>query len=164
MRAFNGLKVGVSGHQKRRGISWSWVSYNLKAELSKLCTIQEAFTSLAEGSDQVFAKAALELGIPVTAVIPLSDYERFFRGRGLIQYHHLLKLCNKINLSATPDAEKAFFDAGKYIVDGIHILFAVWDYKEAVGLGGTADIVAYAKGINRTIIHLDPIKRTISRI
>jgi hypothetical protein len=75
-----------------------------------------------------------------------------------------LKLCNKISLPRTADTEKAFFDAGKYIVDSIDILFAVWDGKEAAGLGGTADIVTYAKSINRTIIHLDPVKRTISRI
>jgi hypothetical protein len=155
------VKVGITGHQKRKGIKWSWVSAALRIELAKVQGIQGAFSSLAEGSDQIFARVALQLGIPVNVVIPVANYERYFNDKTLAEYRRLLKLCSRIQLHSSTDPEKAFFEAGKFIVDRSNILFAVWDGQEAEGLGGTADIVTYAHSINRSIVHLDPLKQTV---
>ncbi len=34
---------------------------------------------------------------------------------------------------------------GRAVADGCDLLLAVWDRKPAAGLGGTADVVAYAR-------------------
>src|SRR5262249_9684917 len=146
------VKVGVTGHQRRRGIKWPWVSDVLSSALRDLLKIEEAFSSLAQGSDQVFAKAALDLGIPVTAVIPTPNYERYFKGSALGEYHRLLNQCTKIHLDTTDSPEMAFFQAGKFIVDMSDILFAIWDGKEPFGLAGAANIVTYARSKDRHII------------
>jgi hypothetical protein len=51
---------------------------------------------------------------------------------------------------ATP-TEEAFLAAGKRVVDLCEVLVAVWDGKEARGLGGTADVVAYAQASEREV-------------
>jgi hypothetical protein len=160
----NSVKVGITGHQRRRGIKWPWVSEVLSSALSDLLKIEEAFSSLAEGSDQIFAEVALELAVPVKAVIPLPNYESYFRRSALAKYHRLLNLCAQIRLHTTGDPEIAFFEAGKFVVDMSDILFAVWDGEEAFGLACTANIVAYAKSKDRHIIHVDPLHQSIRKL
>jgi hypothetical protein len=152
--------VGVAGHQKRVGIDWDWVSQAISTHLSVM-PIQKALSSLAEGTDQVFADAAIDLGIAVVAIIPLDDYERFFSQAGLTKYRDLLQQCTQVSLHWSGDPEHAFLNAGRYIVDSCDLLVAVWDGQPADGLGGTADIVLYAKEQKRTILHLNPCDQTV---
>jgi hypothetical protein len=41
--------VGITGHQKRKGLDWSWVNETLRAELTALGGITRALSSLAAG-------------------------------------------------------------------------------------------------------------------
>lgn len=158
------MRVGITGHQARKGIDWSWVERSLRAELASIRRVSEAWSSLAAGSDQVFAQAAFELSIPVTAVIPLPGYEKFFEGDTLAAYRQLLRRCKVVNLDWKGDEERAFYEAGKYIVQHVNILMAVWDGEEAEGLGGTADIVSVAHNSGKSVLHLNPISETIRRL
>ena len=155
------MKVGITGHQKRKGIDWSWVRKIICAELSRAGDVTQALSSLAVGSDQEFARTAISLGIPVTAVIPLEGYERFFKGSDLDVYRQLLDQCATIQLDWQGDSEHAFFEAGKFIVDQCEVLFAVWDGEKAEGFGGTGDIVDYARQQGRPITHIEPISKIV---
>jgi hypothetical protein len=158
------MNVGVTGHRQREGIEWSWVAQVLRAELAKLTGIRKAFSSLAAGTDQVFADVALELGLPVTAVLPINAYERFFDAEGLAEYHRLLPLCKLIQLRGSGYLEQGFFEAGKFIVDHSDLLIAVWDGAPARGQGGTADVVAYARKRSCPVAHIHPFNRTVGTI
>ena len=158
------MDVGFTGHQERPGIQWSWVEQTLSAELSKLGNVQKAFSCLAAGSDQRFAEAAITLNIPVVAVVPLEGYERFFNEVDLSNYQRLLKQCQVVKLAWEGDPERAFFEAGKFIVDRCNLLFAVWDGASAEGLGGTGDVVGYAQQKHRPVVHINPCTKTVSRI
>lgn len=157
------MNVGITGHQERKGIQWSWVRDIISAELYRLRNVDKALSSLAAGSDQVFAEAALSLGIPVVAVIPLNGYEQFFKGPSLLTYRWLLSQSELIQLKWSGDPERAFFEAGKFVVDHCDLLFAVWDEERAEGLGGTADIVLYAQQKQKTITYINPLKKTTLR-
>jgi hypothetical protein len=155
------MRIGFTGHQEREGIDWSQVETAIRNQLVALGNIQEAFCSLAAGSDQLFVEEALQLGIHVIAVIPLDHYERFFHGLALKNYQRLLKLCERRSLNAVGDPHLAFFDAGKFIVDNCDVLLAVWDGEPAEGFGGTADIVAYAQRARRPVVHINPMTGAI---
>jgi hypothetical protein len=60
--------------------------------------------------------------------------------------------------------EKAFYEAGKEVVNRSEILIAVWDGKAARGLGGTADIVHFAQSRSKRVLHLDTIAHAIKVI
>lgn len=155
------MRVGVSGHQARPGIDWHWVAEAIKAELEKLSDVAQALTSLAVGSDQVFAQCAMDRQIPVLAVIPMQGYERFFQDEGLHTYKCLLGRCERIDLNALSDPEEAFYAAVKYVVEHSDILFAIWDGKPAGGLGGTGDAVTYAAALGKCCILINPIERSV---
>ena len=155
------MRVGVSGHQARPGIDWHWVAEAIDAELEKLSGVTQALTSLAVGSDQVFAQCAMDRQISVLAVIPIQDYERFFQDEGLQTYNLILAKSDRVDLNDFSDPERAFYAAGKYVVEHCDMLFAVWDGKPAAGLGGTGDAVAYAKELGKSCIIIDPIGKTV---
>jgi hypothetical protein len=157
------MNVGITGHQRRESIDWDWVEQALKTELQGLGEINLAVTSLAIGTDQVFAEAALSLGITVRAIIPTINYERFFTGRALTNYRTLLGLCEVVTLKCTNEDQECFWEAGKFIVRFSDVMIAVWDGKNSAGKGGTADVVQYAQSIRKSVIHINPVSRTVFR-
>lgn len=158
----NGVVIGITGHQKRRGIEWAWVASTMRAEIQALGAIDRALSSLAAGSDQVFATVALDLGIPVTAVLPTKEYERFLRGRDLARFQALLPRCDQYMIEGATRPNDGFMAAGHYIVDQSDVLFAIWDGEPAGALGGTGDAVGYARARDRRVIHINPITRSVS--
>lgn len=154
------MRLGITGHQYRPEVDWNWVKQEIDNVFVEYGGIDRAYSSLAAGADQVFAEIALKRGAKLVAVIPLENYERFFDDASKQAYERLLPRAEQILLKGGSDPEKAFFDAGKYIVDNTDELIAVWDSKPAQGLGGTADIVSYARANGRPILHLDPIGRS----
>jgi hypothetical protein len=125
---------------------------------------RQSYVVSCGGNGPDLCTGALKLGIPVEAVIPLDDYERFFSGRGIATYHQLLKLSAQTSLHWKGDPEHAFLNAGRYIVDRCGVLFAVWDGEAADGIGGTADIVHYALAQGRKVLHFNPCDKSIHEI
>ena len=158
------MRIGVTGHQTRDEIDWAWVKNMIGVELSKIVNVEQCLSSLAAGSDQVFAEVALDLGIPVLAVIPVLGYERYFRGNDLRRYRRLLHRCKATRLNWLGDDERGFFEAGKTIVEKSDMMFAVWDGRRAEGEGGTGDVIIFALKNAKPIVHINPIDRSIRRV
>lgn len=121
-------------------------------------------TALAEGSDQVFAEVVLALGGKVIAVVPSRGYiDTFMTHEAKDRYVRLLSEAEEvIKLPYEHPTERAFLAAGREVVDRSSLLLAVWDGQSAGGLGGTADIVAYARerGLPTIVIWPDTSKRS----
>ncbi|MFK0207206.1 hypothetical protein [Agrobacterium sp. NPDC090283] len=153
------MKIGVSGHQKRAGIDWGWVRTSIRHILIEK-NASTAFSSLAVGSDQVFATEAIALDVPLVAVLPFSDYERCFSASDLQDYRELLaKASHRTHINKQGDDETLFFEAGKKICELSELMVFIWDGKPSVGKGGTADIVDVADNLDKDIIWLNPILR-----
>ena len=127
----------------------------LTEEISNRAPIR-GISSLAEGADQIFASQALALGGHLIAVIPCADYEASFTvPAALDRYRKLKQRANEIvELDFDTPGEEAYWAAGQKVVDLADEMLAVWDGKESGGLGGTADVVAFArrKGVPVTVI------------
>jgi len=95
----------------------------------------------------MFAEEVLRQGGPLTAVIPCKDYERAFQTtEARAAYDRLRKeAVEVIELPYPAPAEKAYWAAGRRVVDLADEILAVWDGEPSGGLGGTADVVAYAR-------------------
>lgn len=156
------MRIGVTGHQKRDGIDWTWTCSRIEEALDRFPDATEGLTALSTGADTVFAQICLARGLAVTAVVPLDGYERFFRGSALETYETLLRSSTAIHLLGDGEEDAAFFAAGRYVVDHADALIAVWDEQPAAGLGGTADVVAHARATGRMLYLINPLTRTIT--
>ena len=152
------MRVGVTGHQERAGIDWDWVRQQIDRFLSGKAQLL-GFTSLAVGTDQIFAEAVLHKNGKLTAVIPIEGYVSYFEGDARARYERLLASASVVTLRSTKSDEQAFLDAGKWIVREVDYLIAVWDGEPAEGAGGTGDIVDYARSLAKPVLHINPIER-----
>lgn len=154
------MRIGITGHQNLNIAVIDWIKHEIFNEIKQL-DVDEAFSCLAIGADQIFAEIVLSNKIPLTAVVPCLNYETTFDGNGLVSFKNLIRRSeNTIKLNFEKPTENAFFEAGKIVVSNSDILFAIWDNLPAKGIGGTADIVSIASSLNKKIIHLNPITKT----
>lgn len=150
--------AGITGHRELENIDW--IKTMMKEIISEM-KITYGVTCLATGADELFAESLRQERISYTAVIPCINYETTFEDVELGEFRLSKRSASKlIELSNDHPSEKAFDEAGKAVVDNSEMLIAIWDGEEAKGLGGTADIVDYAKSQNKKIIHLNPITKT----
>lgn len=116
-------------------------------------TALQLVTALAAGADQLIATEAIELGASVEAVIPSKNYESTFpEPHARLEYRRLLRQAQSVvTLNFPMPSEDAFWEAGKAVVNRCEVLLAVWDGQAARGLGGTTDVVRYAREQGREI-------------
>lgn len=160
------IRVGVTGHRKlgpdpRTGWYVHVQCVRILIRLQELACWQEArlvaYSALAEGADQLFAQAALGLGIPLVGVIPFKDYADDFTGEERDQFGALLDQCQEVHrLPLKRRSNQAYLVAGQWVVDQAEYVMAVWDGRPAAGKGGTGDVVAYAQEKGRAVLRIDP--------
>lgn len=140
------VRVGFTGHQSLSGHTTRFVQSGIRARLSPLGPVV-GLTSLAGGADQLFAEAVLEQGGSLIAIIPSADYEDSFESETHRQsYRQLLTQAQESVVLPFPSpGEEAYWAAGREVVRRCDRLFAVWDGQPSAGLGGTADVVRYAR-------------------
>lgn len=154
------MKVGITGHQNLTVAESDWLKEELGIEIKQM-KIEEAFSCLAIGADQIFARVILANNIPLVAITPCKKYEQTFDDNRIELYNSLLKQAtNQIILDFESPSEEAFYEAGKIVVNKSDVVFAIWNSLPSKGLGGTADIVSIAKKFNKKIIHLNPINHS----
>jgi hypothetical protein len=150
--------IGFSGHQSLSAETRSTVRTGLIQAFSKWGRVL-AITSLAAGSDQIFAECALATDNDLMVVIPCDRYDSTFTNLDdLAAYRKLLESSvGRIQLPFSVPSEEAYWAAGRRIVDITDLLVAVWDGLPAGGLGGTADVVHYAESLHKEVLRIWPI-------
>lgn len=157
------MKIGVSGHRWRDGADWEWVRARIDEYVVRT-RIGSGYTSLAPGADQIFAASVLDHGKRLVAVIPicrgrieLEEVDKPSFDRFSAQARKIIRVKGE-----TPD--DAFLRSGKRVVNLVDRMVFIWDGAPARGLGGTADIVAYAEKKRKSGVILDPIACTVRRL
>ncbi|MGW6720530.1 hypothetical protein [Streptomyces durocortorensis] len=153
----------MTGHRSIPAEAEAHVLAGLRAALCGRDRATQALSSLAVGADQLFADLALTCGAELTAVIPSGDYEDCFENADDLARYRKLKAraAQEVRLDFPHSTDEAYYAAGAYIADHCDRLLAVWDGLPARGLGGTGDIVTYARTLGRpvTVIWRDGILR-----
>jgi hypothetical protein len=157
MKAAYNRRVGFSGHQSLSAPTRSLVRNDLSRFLATMGRVM-AMTSLAAGSDQIFAECALAAGGDLAVIVPCDGYEATFEnGDDLVRYRALLNSAAEVvRLPFPAPGEEAYWAAGRHVVDAADILIAVWDGLPAGGLGGTADVVRYAESAGKEVLRIWP--------
>lgn len=145
-------RIGISGHQNIPSNALGLVVSGIREALVAHERPLIGYSSLAVGADQLFAREILAAGGELHAVIPAHGYERAFSSEGGHAYRNLRASATEvIDMGYPAPSEEAFEAAGRWIADHCDVLLAVWDGEIARGQGGTADIVAYARQLQREV-------------
>jgi hypothetical protein len=145
-------KIGVTGHRDLPESARTYAERTIEELLRQYPGPVIGLSSLAEGADQIFADVLLRNGGVLHAVIPCWGYASTLGPANLPNYARLLGAARSvITLPYANPSERAFDAAGQYVAEHCDLLVAVWDGREARGLGGTADAVAHAKRIGREV-------------
>jgi hypothetical protein len=148
-------RVGVTGHRDLPEPTCKLVSAAIATHLARFDSI-DGVSSLAEGADQIFAEQVLRAGGALTAVVPSAHYGRSFETTdGSAAYRRLRALAREvIELPFSSPSEEAYWAAGQRVVGLAEVLLAVWDGTPSRGVGGTADVVAFAgeRGVPTTVL------------
>jgi hypothetical protein len=121
-------------------------------------------SNLADGADQLFAAHVLAAGGTLEVVLPCEAYAgSLIADDSRVRFEHLRRAAAKVTtMPYVEPSDQAFLAAGQALVDRCDHLFAIWDGRPARGLGGTADIVTYARDCGRpvTVLWVDGVRRS----
>jgi hypothetical protein len=151
-------RIGVTGHQNLPAAFLPRIRKEIERVIERAPAKITGVTSLAAGTDQLFARAVLDRGGRLYAVIPCAGYESAFTDAGAVAtFNELLAASSEIEtLPHDQPSAQAFLEAGHRVVELADLLVAVWDGQKAKGLGGTADVVQYARDRSREIVIVWP--------
>jgi hypothetical protein len=156
------LCVGVTAHRDLLEEEMGAIEAAVESLFRQLMTAfpdlpLELLTPLAEGGDQLAARVALRMGLPIVAVLPMeqSEYEKdFLDSANLAAFRSLLDQAQRvIQLPAAPGnggppyigtaREIQYAQLGVFISNHCQVLLALWDGKPGNKLGGTGQVVAF---------------------
>ena len=120
-----------------------------------------ALSAMAAGSDTIFAQAVLDVKIPLKIILPfqIEDYEKNFNKEDWQTAKKIISsneyyVNETIDYKNSENRNNAYLSTGKKLVDGSNMVLAIWDGKDAVGVGGTGDIVKYVRQNNSKELHI----------
>ncbi len=156
-------RIGITGHRGLSPRTQELIAAALRKELEPDAGAELVGVScLAGGPDQLFARTVLDLGGTLEVVVPAEHYREGLDPDEQHGYDQLFAKAKHVErLRFVESTEQAHLAAGRAVVDRSERLVAVWDGKAARGVGGTADIVSYArhKGVPVAVLWPDGATR-----
>ncbi|SRR5229473_4189571 len=139
-------RIAISGHRGLNADVTNLIDRAIREKLSEHPANITGLSCLADGADQIFARAVVDLGGILEAVIPAEEYRAGLPAEAQAEYDDLLTRAVAVHrLPFVESTSESHMAASKLMVDEADELYAVWDGKPARAYGGTADVVAYAR-------------------
>src|ERR1700674_908280 len=151
------LAIGFTGHRKLpdeakcreaiRRVLLEWIA--------KVPGVVYGVTSVAAGGDLLFAETCIELNLPIRVFLPVpkEQFREDFDEPAWDRAECVFK--NALSVEVTGAGEKLterYYECGIETVQESQLLIALWDGEPSQGLGGTADMVHFAKEQGRPVI------------
>jgi len=145
-------RIAISGHRGLPSLTAELVDEAIRMALSEHAPNLTGITCLADGADQIFARAVTDLGGRLDAIIPAADYRAGLPEGARPEYDRLLSQAATVRrLPFTESSPRSHMAASQLMIDGADELYAVWDGLPARGYGGTADVVSYALALGTLV-------------
>jgi hypothetical protein len=157
-------RIAVSGH---RGLSphvEALIDQAVRAELSRLTDRDlVGFSCLADGADQIFARAVVDLGGTLEVFVPAARYREALPESAHPAYDELISRAVTVHrLDHVESTSQSHMDASIEMLKRADVLLAVWDGLSARSFGGTADVVTHAReiGVPVTVVWPEGAQRS----
>lgn len=116
-----------------------------------------AVSALAEGTDMLFAEAALELKLQLETVQPFARYETDFTEPPLRERYLRLRAAahREITMPYHVRSEEAYAAAMRTIVQHCDMVVIAWDGSASPSSAGTGAAVKLVERLGRSWVHID---------
>jgi hypothetical protein len=156
------LAIGFSGHRKLldedkcrsaiRGVLIEWSA--------KGAGVVYGVSSVAAGGDLLFAESCVDLGLPIRIMLP-SPPEKFredFDEADWRRAERLMSLALSVEVAGVSEQnDERYYECGIETVNQSQLLIVLWDGEPGRGMGGTADMVNFAKGQSRPTVWIHSV-------
>jgi len=148
--------VGFSGHRKiaNPGIA-RVVEKELQALIGRVEGLLIGHSSVAVGADQIFLGECERLGLPIEVSLPLpaEEFRKDFSDGEWAGAEGLVERAVRVNTLRTGEQRPgAYRTCGVEVVDTSDIVMVVWNGEVAAGIGGTGEIVRYARDLGKPLV------------
>lgn len=141
-------RIGITGHAKLPDATAALVYQALRNRLTRdEGPDLHGVTCLADGADQLFARAVVDAGGTFEVILPAPDYrEKKVKPHNLPDFDELLAVASAVSYMPFPESGRdAYMAASEELLRRCERVFAVWDGGPSGGKGGTADVVEAAR-------------------
>ena len=142
------MRIAITGHRGLPAATERLVDRDIRDNLAADAAEGDlvGVSNLADGADQIFARAVLDAGGRLEVIVPAAHYRDGLPEAAHAGYDTLLSDASKVHrLGYVESTEEAHMAASQAMLASAERLYAVWDGKPARGYGGTADVVAEAE-------------------
>ncbi|HZZ26369.1 MAG TPA: hypothetical protein VFE46_00075 [Pirellulales bacterium] len=152
--------VGFTGHRKLSDTQV--ISDAIRSALDQLQNsgrLLATVSSAASGADTLFLEEVVRRKLPYFLVLPFS-LARFQEDFEAAQWARVESIVNTAlcieEVHGADSPEEAYLEAGIRTVERSDVILAVWDGQPAAGIGGTAEVVEYARSLGKPLVLIDP--------
>jgi hypothetical protein len=162
------LRIGIVGHRilgNEETIQFvAGQSTSILERALRDCGQLVALSAIAEGSDTLFAEAALRLGIPFEIVRPFERYSSdFTTDEALRRYEELRSRARRETVLPFLDrCEEAYVAAMNWIIQNSDLVVAAWNGVASCEQGGTGRAVNQLRSTGRAWIHLNVVEHFVT--
>lgn len=144
------LAVGFTGHRKvpyetkSRQVIRDFLAQQKESHHGILYGVSSA----AAGGDQLFAESCIELDIPLRILLPrpAEQFRADFDDASWQRTVHIMEKAISVEVTGRHEARnEQYYDCGIQTVAESQLLVALWDGQPSRGIGGTQEIVSYAR-------------------
>jgi len=114
-------------------------------------------SSVAAGGDLLFAESCIQLALPLRVLLPLpaDEFRKDFDEKSWSRAEQVLGQAASVEvIGRSPSRQECYYECGIETVHQSRLLLALWNGLPAEGLGGTEDVVSFAKGVGRPVVWL----------
>jgi hypothetical protein len=142
-------RIAVTGHRGFSPAVMAVVDQAIRAELDRYSGHNlTGISCLADGADQIFARAVLDHGGRLEVIVPAVRYRDGLPEEARLAYDELLCRAGAVRrLDHEEPTSQSHMEASVEMLKGVDHLFAVWDGQPARAYGGTGDVVAHARQV-----------------
>jgi hypothetical protein len=154
------LAIGFSGHRQLpdeekcreaiRGVLADWKA--------RIPGVVYCVSSTAAGGDLLFAETCIELNLPLRVFLPFpkEQFREDFDDPTWERAERLLSYALSVEVTGGGEkAEERYYECGIETVQQSQLLIALWDGGQGHGMGGTADMVHFAKEQGRPVVWIN---------
>ena len=144
------LAVGFTGHRKvpyetkSRQVIRDFLAHQKESHHG----VMYGICSVATGGDQLFAESCLELDIPLRILLPrpAEHFRADFDEASWQRTVRIIESAISVEVTGRHEARnEQYYDCGIQTVAESQLLVALWDGQPSRGVGGTQEIVSYAR-------------------